>query len=578
MKKILTATILASFMLTNITPVLAIEDIQKSTATPKQYKSMAKKNKKASDDYKYAYVNMEWWENFNDPQLKTYISQAVKNNYDLKMASLAVEEYYQQTRISFANELPSATVGYSPNLVKMPGMTNTAGSFVAPALVQYEVDIFLKNRDKTKSVKKLWEGSKLDERAAYISVASAVGTTYLNIVKLDKLIALQEEIVNDRKEIYDLMLLRHNEGITSTADTVRANKAYVAGTTDLIELQKQREKEQKKIEKEKRKRLEKLKKEKTENQTIEILTEEKFIGAKELPPVNKKAIEKLKKQKRKAKNKRKKEIIKQAKREEKERLKRQRPQITEKQARKIKMVKKALINVSLIILIITAITLFLLSPIFNIENISIKNNEKLSQEEIISLSQIEKGTNLFKIRNAEIKNNIKENAYVDEVKVNRILPNTIEITVTERKVAYLLEYGSSYAYIDEQGYILEISSENITDKIKIRGYKTTEDNIKPGNRLIKEDLNKLNDVAIITDTAKNSGINAQITSINIENQNEYSLYMEAEKKTVHIGSISNLDTKMLYLQVMLEKEKDNEGEIFLNIDFKTKNPYFKEKV
>lgn len=242
MKKILTATILASFMLTNITPVLAIEDIQKSTATPKQYKSMAKKNKKASDDYTYAYVNMEWWENFNDPQLKTYISQAVKNNYDLKMASLAVEEYYQQTRISFANELPSATVGYSPNLVKMPGMTNTAGSFVAPALVQYEVDIFLKNRDKTKSVKKLWEGSKLDERAAYISVASAVGTTYLNIVKLDKLIALQEEIVNDRKEIYDLMLLRHNEGITSTADTVRANKAYVAGTTDLIELQKQREK------------------------------------------------------------------------------------------------------------------------------------------------------------------------------------------------------------------------------------------------------------------------------------------------------------------------------------------------
>jgi cell division protein FtsQ len=348
-----------------------------------------------------------------------------------------------------------------------------------------------------------------------------------------------------------------------------------------LRLQKQREKEQKKIEKEKRKRLEKLKKEKSEkseNQTIEVLTEEKFIGAKELPPVNKKAIEKLKKQKRKAKNKRKKEIIKQAKREEKERLKRQRPQITEKQARQIKKVKKALINVSLIILIITAITLFLLSPIFSIENISIKNNEKLSQEEIISLSQIEKGTNLFKIRNAEIKNNIKENAYVDEVKVNRILPNTIEITVTERQVAYLLEYGSSYAYIDEQGYILEISSENITDKIKIRGYKTTEDNIKPRNRLIKEDLNKLNDVAIITDTAKNSGINAQITSINIENQNEYSLYMESEKKTVHIGSISNLDTKMLYLQVMLEKEKDNEGEIFLNIDFKTKNPYFKEKV
>jgi len=38
------------------------------------------------------------------------------------------------------------------------------------------------------------------------------------------------------------MLIRNKEGITSTADTVKANKSYVAGTTDLLELKKQREK------------------------------------------------------------------------------------------------------------------------------------------------------------------------------------------------------------------------------------------------------------------------------------------------------------------------------------------------
>ena len=81
-----------------------------------------------------------------------------------------------------------------------------------------------------------------DERAAYISIASAVGTTYLNIVKLDKMIALQEEIVKDRKLIYDLMLLRNKEGLTSTADTVKANKSYIAGNTDLTEYKKQRTK------------------------------------------------------------------------------------------------------------------------------------------------------------------------------------------------------------------------------------------------------------------------------------------------------------------------------------------------
>lgn len=241
MKKTIAIALLAGFITMNIAPVFAIEDSKKSTAAPKQYKSMVKKNKKTSDEYKYAYINMDWWKNFNDDNLNGYILKAIQNNYDLKMATLAVEEYYQQTRMQFANELPKVNAGFAPNLIKMPGVTNTEGVFAVPAMAQYEIDLFLKNRDKTKSSKKLWEGSKLDERSAYISIASAVGTTYLNILKLDKIIALQEEIVKDRKEIYDLMLLRNKEGITSTADTVRANKAYVAGNTDLIDLKKQRE-------------------------------------------------------------------------------------------------------------------------------------------------------------------------------------------------------------------------------------------------------------------------------------------------------------------------------------------------
>lgn len=242
MRKIITTLLLMNFTIMNIAPVFAIEDMKKSSAAPKYFKSMAKKDKKYNPNYKYEYVNLDWWKNFNDENLDTYIMKAIENNYDLKMATLVVEEYYQQTRASLAKELPSATVGYFPNLMKPAGSTSTTGTFIAPAFVQYEADIFLKNRDKTRSAKKAWEGSKFDERGAYISVVSAVGVTYLNLVRLDKVIALQEEIVKNRKEIYELMLLRHNEGITSTSDTVKANKAYVSGSTDLIELKKQREK------------------------------------------------------------------------------------------------------------------------------------------------------------------------------------------------------------------------------------------------------------------------------------------------------------------------------------------------
>lgn len=242
MKKIITTALLASMLSMTIMPALAVTE--KSSASPKQFKSMVSKNKKTpkSDDYKFDYVNMNWWSNFNDDLLNSYIEKAILNNYDLKMATINVEEYYQNVKLQFANELPSAVAGFGPGFFKVPGMTNTSSAFGLPVIVQYEADIFLKNHNKTKAVKKLYEGSKLDERAAYISVASAVGSTYFNIVNLDKMISLQEEIVKIRQDIYNLMLARNKEGLTSTADTIKANKALVAGQTDLIELKKNREK------------------------------------------------------------------------------------------------------------------------------------------------------------------------------------------------------------------------------------------------------------------------------------------------------------------------------------------------
>ncbi len=239
LKKILAAIVLTSLTGMTFMPALAVQEVNNNV--PKQYKSMIKKSKKVSDDYKYAYVNMDFWSQFNDEILNGYIDKAVKNNYDLKMATLNVKEYYENVKLQFSNELPKLTAGYSPNYVKMPGSSDADWVFATPAIASYEADIFLKNRDKTKSVKKLYEASQFDERAAYISVASAVGTTYLNIVRLDKIVDLQQEIVELRKEIYDLMLKRNREGITSTADTIKANKALVAGETDLIEYQKQRD-------------------------------------------------------------------------------------------------------------------------------------------------------------------------------------------------------------------------------------------------------------------------------------------------------------------------------------------------
>lgn len=221
-----------------------ITGILGSNCMPLSAHAFTKKNKVIQSqvsEYKFDNVNIDWWKNYNDEILEGYIVKAINNNQDLKIATLRVEEARQNVKLQFSKELPTASVGVAPLLYKMPGVTSTESSFGLPVMVSYEADIFLKNHDKTKASKKLLEVSKFNERAAYISVASGVGGVYFNIVKLDKLISIQNEIIKDRKQIYELMKQRNAQGITSTADLVRADKAYVMSTTDLIDLQKARE-------------------------------------------------------------------------------------------------------------------------------------------------------------------------------------------------------------------------------------------------------------------------------------------------------------------------------------------------
>lgn len=247
-KKFFSALMIASFVNMSILPAFAIQEtnVQNDTKTLKKqekiFQHRVKRNKKFNDDYKYGYVNMDFWKNFNDKNLDNYINLAIQNNYDLKMATLNVDEYYQNVKLQFANELPSASIGFSPAYSKLGSSDIDAEwSYASPVIINYEADIFLKNRDKTRSLKKLYEASQLDERSAYISIASAVGSVYMNLVTLDEVIKYQENIVALRKKIYEIMQESNRQGLVSTSDTVKANKAYVNGTSDLINYKKNKE-------------------------------------------------------------------------------------------------------------------------------------------------------------------------------------------------------------------------------------------------------------------------------------------------------------------------------------------------
>ena len=255
--------------------------------------------------------------------------------------------------------------------------------------------------------------------------------------------------------------------------------------------------------------------------------------------------------------------------------------LTKKQAhvlRKRKKMKKIIKFLTLLFIIIGGVVFALVSPIFNINEIQVKNNNLISPETIISLSNLSEGQNIFRFNKGKTEKEIKTNAYIESVNVKRKIPNKIEITVEERERNYNVEFLNGYAYINNQGYILEISEQKL-DLPVIQGISTEQEQIVEGNRLNIEDLEKLETVIQIMNICKSYDLDKKISTIDISNKNNYTIYMEQEKKTIYLGDESNLNNKMLYVPTILNENKDKEGTIYLNGDLNGNfKPRFREKV
>lgn len=251
----------------------------------------------------------------------------------------------------------------------------------------------------------------------------------------------------------------------------------------------------------------------------------------------------------------------------------------EKSARLKKMRKiKNFIKWTILLGIIIGVMVFLCtSDLFNICEIQIIGNRQVTQEQILELSAIKLGDNIFLCNQIKTKKTLTSNPYVEDVKITRKLPDKMQIQITEKQKAYIIELDTGFAYLDNQGYVLEIADIKLGMPV-LQGYSTINEEILPGSRLCDEDLERLGDVLKIIKSSNEIQIQEKITTIDIENKNNYILTLQELKKVIYIGDKSNLANKMLYIKAMLEREEGKEGKIFVNGRLNEGfEPYFREE-
>lgn len=184
-------------------------------------------------DKSIEYLNIEWWENFKDDNLIKNLMTVYNNNYDLKNAALKVQENEKLVKMQFAQELPFLNFSGDLNRdlrasaqqfgsMKIPNYSQN--NYYLPLTMSYEIDIWGTNRLKTKSMKEQLEIVKQAQRATYIALTSNFAADYFNLIKADKLLEIQNELVKTQENIVKLVFEKYKAGLCSINELLAEQK------------------------------------------------------------------------------------------------------------------------------------------------------------------------------------------------------------------------------------------------------------------------------------------------------------------------------------------------------------------
>lgn len=182
--------------------------------------------------------SLPWQEIFRDPKLQVLIEEGLANNVDMQAAILRVEEakvMLASARLSF---LPSINFAPQGSLTTM-GDSDWGKAYSTPLAASWEVDLFGKLLNASRSQKTAYLQSQYSQQAVRSQIICGIANLYYTLLMLDRQVEITTETVAIYKENVRAMEAMKIAGMTTEAAVTQIRAAYHQVQASLIDLQRQ---------------------------------------------------------------------------------------------------------------------------------------------------------------------------------------------------------------------------------------------------------------------------------------------------------------------------------------------------
>ena len=186
-----------------------------------------------------SFADLPWWQVFQDPQLQELIRTALKENYDLQLATERIAGARAQVTITRSSLFPQVQGDANFRGGKDASTHSKSNILSLTADAAFQLDLFGRLRRATQASRAELLATEDAQQTVILTLVSDVASDYFTLLQLDLELQITRDTVKTQEDSVKLTRLRLDHGVATKLDVLQAQQVLDTANAQIPDLERQ---------------------------------------------------------------------------------------------------------------------------------------------------------------------------------------------------------------------------------------------------------------------------------------------------------------------------------------------------
>jgi len=186
-----------------------------------------------------SYADLPWWQVFQDPKLQELIRTALKQNYDLQIATERINAARAEVAVTRSRLFPQVSANPSFNGGKENLEQSKYNFLLLTADAAFQLDFFGRLRRATEAARAELLATEDARQVVVLTLVSDLANDYFTLLQLDLQLQITRDTVKTQTDSVKLTNLRLQRGVGTKLDVLQAQQVLDTANAQIPDLERQ---------------------------------------------------------------------------------------------------------------------------------------------------------------------------------------------------------------------------------------------------------------------------------------------------------------------------------------------------